>query len=220
MTLCACGCGQKTQIATKTDRKQGRVKGQPNRFITGHNARIRRTQTPEPAPTFCECGCGGLAPVATKTDRAQGYVKGHRMRFIRGHHARLQPKTRVSVPCGCGCGEMTTPGRRFISGHNGRRGPADYVEEDRGYTTPCWVWQRFVNPDGYGIKRRGERAIGAHRVYYEAKHGPIPAGLELDHLCRVRCCVNPDHLEPVTKRENILRGDGMGARYARRTAAA
>jgi hypothetical protein len=57
----------------------------------------------------------------------------------------------------------------------------------------------------------------AHRLYYELEKGPIPKGLTLDHLCRVRCCVNPDHLEPVTPVENVMRGESFFAKQARRT---
>lgn len=58
-------------------------------------------------------------------------------------------------------------------------------------------------------------AKAAHRMAYEHFKGPIPDGLYIDHLCRVRCCVNPDHLEAVSNRENILRGVGAGAIHAR-----
>lgn len=82
----------------------------------------------------------------------------------------------------------------------------------------CWRWQRSLNANGYG--RIGFYARGpqyAHRVSYETFVGPIPEGLAIDHLCRVRDCVNPEHLEPVTNRENLLRGIGFAARYAATT---
>lgn len=78
--------------------------------------------------------------------------------------------------------------------------------------TRCWLWRRAVSRNGYGIffvKDAHGRPIGggyAHRYAYITFKGPIPEGLELDHLCRVRHCVNPDHLEPVTRRINTLRG--------------
>jgi hypothetical protein len=80
--------------------------------------------------------------------------------------------------------------------------------------TGCWNWQRRRLPNGYGMLSVGQRSKGekknaySHRVSYEAHVGPIPIGKELDHLCRNRCCCNPAHLEPVTRSENTLRGDG------------
>lgn len=74
--------------------------------------------------------------------------------------------------------------------------------------TGCWVWMGACNNIGYGnMWVRGRSAV-AHRISYCHHVGPIPDGLDLDHLCRVRNCVNPAHLEPVTRRENILRGTG------------
>lgn len=82
---------------------------------------------------------------------------------------------------------------------------------------PCWEWQKSTNPKGYGLFYVGQRMIFAHRFAWESENGPIPSGLVTDHLCRNRPCVNPAHLEPVTNRENILRGDGPSALSARAT---
>lgn len=71
--------------------------------------------------------------------------------------------------------------------------------------TGCWIWKASLSRDGYGYIGFGGRVQKAHRVVYEFYKGEIPEGLEIDHLCRVRCCVNPDHLEPVTHRENMRR---------------
>jgi hypothetical protein len=83
--------------------------------------------------------------------------------------------------------------------------------------TGCWLWLRTLDRDGYGSIQVNKRHMRAHRVSYETHRGPIPDGLQIDHLCRVRCCVNPDHLEPVTCRENLMRGDTAAARYAAAT---
>ncbi len=71
--------------------------------------------------------------------------------------------------------------------------------------TGCWLWTAAMKPNGYGCFGLGAQQY-AHRVSYERHKGPIPEGLEIDHLCRVRNCVNPDHLEAVTHRENVRRG--------------
>lgn len=74
----------------------------------------------------------------------------------------------------------------------------------------CWLWIGTTHRKGYGQIRIGTRKKNkiymAHRVSYEIHKRTIPDGLQLDHLCRVRCCINPDHLEPVTNRENCRRG--------------
>lgn len=84
--------------------------------------------------------------------------------------------------------------------------PGDYVEEDRGYSTPCWIWQKAKNHLGYGQTTSNYRQWPAHRFYYVCLFGPVSDDLPLDHLCRVRACVNPDHLEPVSTAENTRRG--------------
>jgi hypothetical protein len=70
-----------------------------------------------------------------------------------------------------------------------------------GYLTSCWLWQWTKSSLGYSQIGRNS----GHRHYYEKKHGAVYSGLELDHLCRVPSCVNPDHLEPVTHAENMRR---------------
>jgi hypothetical protein len=103
--------------------------------------------------------------------------------------------------------------------------------EQRQYATPgealrartivteagCHLWQGFIDPAGYGHIGTGNRVQTVHRVAWELVNGPIPDGLELDHLCRVRSCVNPAHLEPVTPKENYARStarEGQARRAA------
>lgn len=77
------------------------------------------------------------------------------------------------------------------------------VEKSNG----CWEWTASKDPHGYGTVRNDKKTLGAHRVSYELIVGKIPDGLDLDHLCRNPGCVNPAHLEPVTHRENVRRGN-------------
>lgn len=83
----------------------------------------------------------------------------------------------------------------------------------------CWLWQGAKTIDGYGyFKARvggAWKMLRAHRAAYELFVGPIPKGLTLDHLCRNPGCVNPTHLEPVTQRENTMRGNSIVAQRAR-----
>lgn len=76
-----------------------------------------------------------------------------------------------------------------------------------GSDASCWLWMAALTVKGYGEVSFEGRPHPAHRIVYQHLVGPIPDGQVLDHLCRVRRCVNPAHLEPVTNRENLRRGD-------------
>ena len=81
----------------------------------------------------------------------------------------------------------------------------------------CWVWPGATNGIGYGMVGFNGKNMGAHRAVYRILVGPIPEGFTLDHLCRNPICVNPHHLEPVSMRDNILRGVSPAAKQARQT---
>jgi hypothetical protein len=86
----------------------------------------------------------------------------------------------------------------------------DYLT-DRSIVDPetgCWLWQKAKTSQGYGNVRFQGKNYVAHVLAYLLAHGPKPEGLDLDHICRNRNCVNPDHLEPVTRQENLARGLG------------
>ena len=89
---------------------------------------------------------------------------------------------------------------------------ASYVVNDNG----CWIWTRLLNRYGYAEMKVDNRSRGGHRVAYELLIGPIPNGLQIDHLCRVRACVNPAHLEAVTAQVNTLRSTNFAATNAKK----
>jgi hypothetical protein len=92
-----------------------------------------------------------------------------------------------------------------------------WARVDRRSDDECWAWTGSKKRNGYGeFMINGHRYV-AHRWLYEQVHGQVAEGFELDHLCRNPACVNPGHLEPVTRRENQLRGNGVSGINARKT---
>jgi len=98
---------------------------------------------------------------------------------------------------------MNTDGRSLKGEPTGLR----FMRKTKLSKTGCWLWCGYKDGKGYGVFGKDPgKPIKAHRFSYENFKGKIPEGLQLDHVCRVRCCVNPSHLEPVTNRENVIRG--------------
>ena len=139
------------------------------------NARKVSAKPPPNPSGLCMCGCGQSTNLSPQSNTATGDVRGQPLRYIKGHQ---------------------TAGRR-------KPGPL-YIVTDCGFQSPCWVWQRKI-AHGYAYETVNRKAVRAARLYYERYVGPIPHGLEIDHLCRNRACVNPDHLEPVSRVENERR---------------
>lgn len=177
---CQCGCGKDAGVYPRTRGSQSR--GDPRPYLRGHwNYRRRRDDLLPPNPSgVCLCGCGQKTAIAHQTDLTAGTVVGQHKRYWRHHGGRATWRDEIT--------------------------PDLWKEEDRGFSTPCWIWTgRSLNQYGHGKVTMRGRVLGAHRAMYEQIIGPIPQGLEIDHLCKQPSCIRPEHLEPVTHAENIRR---------------
>ncbi len=92
-----------------------------------------------------------------------------------------------------------------------------FLEKVDDTKSNCWLWTATKNIDGYGMVTINSKLRSAHRVSYELFVSEIPNELMIDHLCRTRNCVNPEHMELVTNKENILRGKGIAAINSQKT---
>lgn len=131
---------------------------------------------------LCRCGCGKLTKLAGRNRADRGWVKGQPVPFIHGHNPTVPFFQRV----------------------------ANFWKRTTLLPTAGWPdcieWSGFISNKGYGVSTEilGERF--AHRISYILTFGLIPSGLEPDHLCRNRKCINPYHLELVTRKVNARRG--------------
>jgi hypothetical protein len=141
----------------------------------------------------CDCGCGQPTTIATQTNLTQGgRVKGQPTRFVLGHTDK--PRSRRSLE------------ERFRA------------KFEQGAPDECWLWTGALKDTGYAALSRGGQGEGivyAHRLAVEFDGREIPEGMVIDHLCRVRHCVNPAHLEVVTQQVNIRRGEAPSILTAR-----
>lgn len=110
-------------------------------------------------------------------------------------------------------GSTTTPLTSVVLSDRDRARFESHVDR----TDHCWLWLSTIGEDGYArFWLNGTRRV-AHRIAYMLTGREIPPGMVIDHACRVRHCVNPDHLRPLTNRENVLIGIGLSAVNARKT---
>lgn len=92
-----------------------------------------------------------------------------------------------------------------------------WLKVERDEQTRCWQWVASKNSSGYGTFGVKRRIVATHRLTFSIFNGPLDSSLEIDHLCRNRACCNPAHLEQVTKRTNVLRGENNAAQNARKS---
>lgn len=116
-------------------------------------------------------------------------------------------RKRWRTVCKCGREFIIDGGSMRSRSYRCRHVLADRFWSKVSKSDGCWRWTGARHSDGYGSFRAGDRSMLAHVFSWEAARGPVAAGLELDHVCRNRACVRPDHLEPVTHVVNVNRGN-------------
>lgn len=198
--LCECGCGQPTPIAKCHDKRHGQIKGQPVRFISGHNGRKVRPPT---EPRFCECGCGQLTSIAKRTNSKLGHTKGQHVRYIDGHQGRANRKATCAPPPRMRPEKKGKDPRRSVAVRSLPIEDRFWAKVAKGTANECWLWTASTYTNGYGQFWTGTNLTSAHRYAYFLANGEIPSDLIIRHKCdQVRCC-NPAHLETGTQLDNV-----------------
>jgi hypothetical protein len=173
---------------------------------------IKRSAAARGRGVFCGKACQVAASYLGKTCDVQGCGRAPSCRRLCGlHYQRFLKDLPLDTPVRL---RGFPPLVRFM-GYVDRNG---LIPESRPDLGPCWIWIGARNgKDGYGSFRVTGQPTVAHRAGYQLIVGPIPEGLTLDHLCRNRRCVNPQHLEPVPFAVNVARGESPTAVNARKT---
>ena len=161
--------------------------GQPLATVPGSPVRTRRKVDSPMPASHRTCSIVGCP----RPYRVAGLCRTHYSRQLRGQHANT----------------VTQYDHWLVKLFS-------WSEEGAG---GCWLWIKSRTSEGYGQLSVGGVGRHVHRLMWTHLRGPIPEGLVIDHLCRVRHCVNPDHMEVVTRGENVLRGVGPSAANAQKT---